>query len=43
MNYIKGNEAYIGIRDAFKRIYKEEGIQSLYRGNLANLSRYAIS
>jgi len=33
-------EPYGGIGDCFKRVIKEEGVPSLWRGNLANVLRY---
>ncbi|VVC99769.1 ADP,ATP carrier protein 1-like [Leptidea sinapis] len=37
---IKADQRYKGIVDAFIRIPKEQGIGSLWRGNLANVIRY---
>jgi len=31
---------YKGIGDCFSRVYKEEGVTSLWRGNTANVIRY---
>jgi solute carrier family 25 (adenine nucleotide translocator) protein 4/5/6/31 len=31
---------YKGIGDCFSRVYKEEGLASLWRGNTANVIRY---
>lgn len=34
------SEPYKGIGDCFKRVIAEEGVTSLWRGNLANVLRY---
>ena len=31
---------YVGISDCFKRVHKEQGFLSFWRGNLANVIRY---
>lgn len=37
---IKKEDRYNGIGDCFKRVIKEQGFASLWRGNLANVIRY---
>lgn len=37
---IKAEDRYNGIGDCFKRVIKEQGFASLWRGNLANVIRY---
>merc|ERR1712019_273519 len=37
---IKPEDRYNGIGDCFQRVVKEQGVQSLWRGNLANVIRY---
>lgn len=37
---IKGSGKYTGITDCFVRVAKEQGINSFWRGNLANVIRY---
>ncbi|KAG5184853.1 mitochondrial ADP/ATP translocator [Tribonema minus] len=37
---IAPHERYKGMSDCFKRVYKEQGLLSFWRGNLANVTRY---
>jgi len=37
---IKPEDRYTGIGDCFRRVVKEQGFSSLWRGNLANVIRY---
>jgi len=37
---IPASERYTGIGDCFKRVVKDQGVFSLWRGNLANVIRY---
>ena len=37
---IKAEDRYNGIGDCFARVYKEQGLASFWRGNLANVIRY---
>lgn len=37
---IAPQDRYTGIADCFRRIYREQGIRSFWRGNMANAARY---
>lgn len=41
LNYVKGNTLYKGLFSTIGRLTKEEGISSLFRGNVANIFRYS--
>merc|ERR1711997_1126511 len=38
--FIPKNELYAGMVDCFKRVYKEQGFLSYWRGNVVNVGRY---